>query len=342
MTSPVQQPEAGYQAPDEDQGPYPDCDPSLLDDLKCQAKGIQAQAEYNAQKMEELTQARTQFDSARSAYSAARTAAAPTVQELRHQLAQVIDQLKCLVDDDREIRLLDRAYAAIKERLEECGDTSGCYFQDDCEFGDVRECPPEDIAGKIAEIDRRTQAAKAAFTDLIAEPTNLPKRVTDLQAEVNAIVASMAADPRTVDFKQLYAAALVARRHLAAIWRGFEHVNAYVDCLCQALTCQLKGHTAISVLKGRAAVYECHREADEARCEHLRKQTVDEVMAEYIRLRSADRYDHREEPGDEEEQGEGENRYRDREHDQEENRYRDREHERDQDRYGQRSRDYGA
>ena len=341
MTSPVQQPEESYQAPDEDQGPCPDCDPSLLDDLKCRAKGIQAQAEYNAQKMEELTQARTQFDSARSAYSAARTAAAPIVQELRHQLAQVIDQLKCLVDDDGEIRLLDRAYATIKERLEECGDTSGCYFEDDCDFdGDVHDCPPEDIAGKIADIDRRTKAAKAAFVDLIAEPTNLPKRVTDLQAEVNAIVTKMAADPRTVDFKQLYAAALVARRHLAAIWRGFEHVNAYVDCLCAALTCQLKGHTAISVLTGRAAVHKCHREAAEARCEHLRTHTVDEVMAEYIRLRSSDHYGRREEPEDEQEKGEDE--YRKREPEQEENRYRDRERERDQDRYGHRRRDYGA
>lgn len=340
MTSPVQQPEASYQATDEDQGPYPDCDPSLLDDLRCRAKGIQAEAEYNAQKMDELTQARTQYDGARSAYSAARTAAAPTVQELRHQLAQVIDQLKCLVDDDWEIRLLDRAYATIEERLEACGDTSGCYFQDDCEFDDdARNCPPEDIAGKIAEIDRRTQAAKAVFVDLIAEPTNLPKRVADLQAEVTAIVTSMAADPRTVDFKQLYAAALVARRHLAAVWRGFEHVNAYVDCLCLALTCQLKGHTAISVLKGRAAVHECHRQAGEARCEHLRKQTVDEVMAEYIRLRSADQYDQGE---GRQEEGEEENRDREREGDEEENRYRDRERERDQDRYGQRSRTYGA
>jgi len=325
MTS-AQEPGTSREGPDERHTPCPDCDPELLDELKCRAKGIEAQAAYNALKMDELAQARTQYDTARSAYSAARTAAAPAVQELRHQLAQVIDQLKCLVDSAREIALLDRAYATVKERLDACGDTSGCYFQDDCDFDDeVHNCRPEDTAGKIADIDRRVQAAKAAFVDLIAEPTNLAKRLADLQAEVRDIVTKMAADPRTVDFKQLYAAALVAKRHLAAIWRGFEHANAYVDCLCGALTCQFKGHAAISVLKGRAAVHECHRLAGEARCDHLRKQTADEVMAEYIRIRSAphDDYDSERDEETSEERG-----------DDEESRYRERERERDRDRYG--------
>jgi hypothetical protein len=324
MASPEQGPEASYKGPDEDKRPCPDCDPGLLDELKCRAMGIQAQAEYNALKMEELTKARTQFDAARSAYSAARTAATPTVQDLRQQLGQVIDQLKCLVDDSYEIELLDRAFAKVKERLYDCDPKSGCYFEDDCDFDeDVRDPKPEDIAGKIADIDRRTQAAKAAFDDLILEPTNLPKRVSDLQAEVNEIVTQMAADPRTVDFKQLYAAALVAQLHLVDIWRGFEHVNAYVDCLCQTLTCQLKGHTAISVLKYREAVDKCHRESAEARCQQLREHTTDEVMAEYIRIRSSHDDRHGEEP-DEDREDEGRNRYR------------ERERERDRDRYGAR------
>lgn len=314
---------------EDERTPCPDCDPGLLDRLKCRAKGIEAEAAYNAKTMDELTQARAQFDAARSAYSAARVAAAPAVQELRHQLIQVIEQLKCLVDDSREIRWLDRAFAIVLEKIEACGDTSGCYFQDDCDFDDdVENCRPEDIAAKIVDITRRTQAAKDAFTDLIGEPTNLAKRVADLQAEVKDIVTKMAADPRTVDFKQLYAAALVAQWHLAAVWRGFENANAYIDCLCRALTCQLKGHTAISRLKGREAVHECHRQAGEMRCEHLRKQTVDEVMAEYVKIRSG----HREEEEEEEEE-----RGVDREDD-ERNRYRERERERDGDRYGNRDR----
>jgi len=68
------------------------------------------------------------------------------------------------------------------------------------------------------------------------------------------------------------------------VWRGFEHTNAYVECLCRALTCQLKGHTAIAVLKGVAAVDECRREAVEEACQRLRDNTVEEVIAEYIRI----------------------------------------------------------
>src|SRR5437870_5318822 len=93
MTSAAHEPGASREGPDERHMPCPDCDPGLLDELKCRAKGIEAQAAYNALKMDELTQARTQFDTARSAYSTARATAAPAVQELRHQLTQVIDQL---------------------------------------------------------------------------------------------------------------------------------------------------------------------------------------------------------------------------------------------------------
>jgi hypothetical protein len=52
--------------------PCTDCDPKLLDHLKCRAVGIQAQADYNKAHEDELTQARTQYDGARSAYSTAR------------------------------------------------------------------------------------------------------------------------------------------------------------------------------------------------------------------------------------------------------------------------------
>jgi hypothetical protein len=325
MTSAPYETGASRDRPEEHHRPSPDCDPGLLDDVRCRAKGIEAEAAYNAQHMEELTQARAQYDTARSAYSTARNAAAHTVQDLRQQLAQIIDQLKCLVDDAWEIRLLDRAYALVAEKLDACGGDDGCYFRDDCDFDDdVRDCHPKDVPAKIADIERRTEIATRAFVDLIAEPTNLPTRVADVQAEVKAIVAKMAAEQSTVDFKVLYAAALVARRHLAAVWRGFEHVNEYVDCLCRALTCRFKGHAAISVLKGRAAVHECHRLAGEARCEHLRKQTVDEVMAEYVRIRSTPHDESEEEPHDD--------------RDDDDHHHRERERERDRDRYGDRNR----
>ena len=293
MTSPAYEPGASEDGLDEGHTPCRECDPDLLDELKCRAKGIEAEAAYNALTMDELTQARTQYDSARTEYNKARKAAIPDIRELGEQLYQVVDQLKCLVDN-QEIQLLDRAYAIVEERLDDyCGDKRGCYFHEGCDFGDeVDDFRPEDIAERIASIERSTKAAKGAFDDLIAEPTNLPKRVAAIKAELEGIVTNMAADSRTVDFKQLYVAARVARLHLACVHRGFVDTNAYIDCLCHALTCQLKGHTAISRLKGREAVHKCHLHARQARCKRLRARTVDEVMAEYIRIRSADPREH--------------------------------------------------
>jgi hypothetical protein len=285
MTSPANATEATQEAPAERPAPTPDCDPDLLDDLKCKAQGVAAQAAYNAAHMDALSQARTAYDAARAAYGTARSAAVPTVAEIRHQLTQIIDQLQCLINDRHEVDCLDRAWDAVVERLRECGDKSGCYFTDDCDFDDdVEDCPPEDVPGRIAEIQRRTEAAERAFADLIQEPTALPGRVAALKTEVAGIATAMAGDAKTTDFKRLYASALVAWRKLSAIWRGFEHTNAYVDCLCRALTCQLKGHTAIAILTGVAAVHACRQQAVEQGCQRLRDNTVDEVMAEYIRI----------------------------------------------------------
>lgn len=290
--------------------PCADCNPELLDNLKCRATGIQAQADYNKAHEDELTQARTQYDGARSAYGLARSTAKPDVDDLAKQLNQVIDQLRCLVDNDNKIRLLDRAFSIVQGRLRACDPKQGCAFDDDCDFDDMaQDCRPEDIASAIADIERRTAAAVAVFTDLIAEPVNLAKRVSDLKAETAGIVSKMASDSRSVDFEMLYAAALVARDHEETIWRGFEHVNAYVDCLCRTLTCQIKGYTAVSELVRQQAVYQCHQDQKTAACQQLEEDTADQVFAEYIRLKSHPRQD-QDDPGrgDDDRRGNGEGR----------------------------------
>jgi hypothetical protein len=278
--------ETGPDGPEDRHTGCADCDPGLLDHLKCRAKGIQAQADYNKAHETELDEARKQYDSARGGYNAARKAGRPDEDDLRKQLDQMVDQLTCLVDEPSKIRLLNRAFHHVQHRLRECYPSRGCQFDDDCDFDQaVDGCGPDDVAATIADIERRTAAAKATFVDLIAEPVNAPKRLADLKTEVADISTQMASDSRRVNFKELYAAALVARDHLETLWRGFANVNAYVDCLCRALTCQIKGYAAISQLKGKAAVHQCHRDQDAAACVKLRDHTTDEVMAEYIRLK---------------------------------------------------------
>jgi hypothetical protein len=135
----------------------------------------------------------------------------------------------------------------------------------------------------------------------------------------------MASDSRTVDFVALYAAALVARDHLDTIWRGFEHVNAYMDCLCRTLTCQIKGYAAVSELKGKEAVHQCHRDQEVAACQRLRDHTADEVIAEYIRLKEQHEREESERREEVREDDRDNSRDRDRESDWERDRERDRE-----------------
>ncbi|MFI0793724.1 hypothetical protein ACH4OY_13690 [Micromonospora rubida] len=325
MSSPEYDPDVRCESDDHPQ-PCPDCDPRLFDDLRCRAMGVQAQAAYQEQVRPELEHARERFDAARAAYSLARDAAVPIVGEVREGLDHAIEALKCHIDDEHEIKLLKRAFRHVAHKLDRCGDLTGCYFTDDCDFeADVRGCHPDDIESKIVAVEKHVQAATTAFEDLITEPADLALRVAAVQAEVDAIVAAIGGDFRTTDFKRLYAAALVARRHLKAVWRGFANTNDYVDCLCRILTCMFRGHAAIGQLKGRAAVKNCHRAAAQARCDKLRQHTVDEVMAEYLRLRA----DPQRHPDPDEDPDDGGQAPRD-----PQTRQRDRQRERDRDRYG--------
>ena len=131
-----------------------------------------------------------------------------------------------------------------------------------------------------------TAAAPATLLPRLPQPTlrwpALPARVKALQDEIEAI--SKAAADGSWEPAKLYAAVLVARRHLKDVWRGFADVNEYMECLCQALTCMIKGHAAIGELTRQDAVNQCHRESWKAACEHLEQNTVEEVLAEYLRV----------------------------------------------------------
>lgn len=275
-------------APGGDAGSCRECDPDLLDGIKCRAMGVQARADYNTAHLEALGTARDQYDGARAAYSAARTAATPLVDQVKSDLKCLLERLECLLDEDEEKRrrIVGRirdAFWEVQDRIRECGTKMGCYLDDDCEFGDVRECGEYDVPSRLADISKRTAAAEAAFTDLIAVPTVLPTNVTALQAEVASIGDRAKGDPAFDVVVELYGAGLVARQHAHDIWRGFDTVNDFVDCVCHALTCMLRGHTAIGILTGMIAVADCQRKAREDACELLRTKTAEQVYAAYLR-----------------------------------------------------------
>jgi hypothetical protein len=172
--------------------------------------------------------------------------------------------------------------------------------------------------------------ATAAPTPQPQREAALPARVKSLRAEIEAFSKAAADEPT-----MLYAALLVARRHLDNVWRGFENVNEYMDCLCRALTCMIKGHAAIGELTRQAAVNECQRDCWKAGCIYLGEHTAAEVLAEYLRIWAEDDRDRHRDRGRDDDRERNDDREQERERDDD----RERERERDDDRERERERD---
>ncbi|HJU01630.1 MAG TPA: hypothetical protein VJ966_10540 [Actinomycetes bacterium] len=251
----------------------PECDLGALDDLKCVAQGVKAQADYNAGKQTELDGRRTQFDGARAAYSDARDSVREDVKTIHDQLARIRDQLECQLPED-VLECLRDAWEEVRGRLEYCGMPVGCCIDDDCDFDDSCEnVSSDDLEKRKAEYQRRVKEAEDCFDQLIKEPADLKTRVAALKADVEALAKD------TSDTRKAYAQYLWYRRRLNDIWLGFEHANEYHDCLCQALMCSVKGHAAIGVLVGEIAVRTCRDKAQKDRCDWLKAHVVDEILA---------------------------------------------------------------
>jgi hypothetical protein len=262
-----------------------DCDPEIVDCLKCKAKGIQAQADYNAAHLPDLEAARTNYDKTRNDYRAARHSVALEVQDLRHQSKLLVERIRCMIKQEHVVVCLDEAYEKVMCQLDQCGCAKGCCVEDDCEFDtDTTGVSDQDLAARIVDYQALADAAKACFNDLVAEPVKLIGRVADLKTEVTGITADLSGDPAKTDLKELYARALVARRHVHEVWQGFEHTNDFVDCLCRALMYWSRGIAAIAVLTGEQAIRKCHADARQARCDYLKLNTVKEILAVYDKI----------------------------------------------------------
>jgi hypothetical protein len=252
----------------------PECDLGALDDLKCVAEGVKAQAAYTAGKQTELDARRKQFDGARTAYSEARAKAEDDVKTIEADLNKLRTQLECQLPD-HDLECLKDSWEDVRERLGHCGSMpTGCCIDDDCEFDDsCEDVSTDDLEKRKTEYERRVKAAEECFDQLIKEPADLTKRVADLKKDVEALAKE------TGDTRKAYAKYLWYWRRLKDIWLGFEDANEYHDCLCQALMCTIKGHTAIAVLVGEIAVRTCRERSEKDRCKWLKEHVVDEILA---------------------------------------------------------------
>ena len=270
-------------APPSNGDPCSDCDLERIEELACSAKRFQKQADVSKESLEQVTGFKTKFGTARNDYQKARDAAQADVTAARTQLEDVLGQLRCRLDDDKE-ECLDDALDTVVDAIRKCAGTPGCCVGT-CDFDPE---PGSDnaatLAGRIEQYRREVKKASDCFASLIAEQAEVPKRAKSLKDAVAAIAAEVAADNPAKDWARLYARALVAAWQLkpAQLWKGLPTVNAYVDCLCAALTCALKGWEAIAKLEGVKAELDCKEDAKKDACEKKQQNIIDEVMREYV------------------------------------------------------------
>jgi hypothetical protein len=273
------------ESPPKNSDPCSDCDLEAVEDQACSAKRFQKQADVANESLAQLTEFKTKFGTARNDYQAARDAAQADIAAARTQLKDVLGQLRCRLDDHTEECLKD-ARDKVVDQIRECAGEPGCCVGE-CEFD---SSPGDDdaaaLSGRIERYRREVKKASECFKSLIAEQAALPVRAKALRDAVAAIAAEVAAENPAKDWARLYARALVARWQLRKeqLWQGFPTVNAYVDCLCAALTCALKGWEAIAILEGTKAEMDCKAEAADAACKKKQENIVDEVMREYVCL----------------------------------------------------------
>ena len=284
-----------------------ECDPARIDDLKCHAAGVAAQAAPNAQYQDAVEAAQAKFREVRDDYRKTRADVALEVQDMRHQTRRVIDRIKCLIKQERVVHCLDEAWEDVHELLIDCW-KGGCRVKEDEWTFDIDDCETEaELKHRIAECIEHAAKAQQCFQTLTGEPAALVQRVSDRKADLDAILAQLAGDPAKTDLKRVYTMALVERHKLSNVWDGLEETRDFVDHLCRALTCWTEGSVAIAILKGRLAVLECREQAEKDRCAYVRDHPADEVLMLYDKKCGADPCPERE---DDEEADERERRFR--------------------------------
>jgi chromosome segregation ATPase len=252
----------------------------LVDELMCENRGVAAQAAYYAGHKESLTKARINYDSSQKAYSCARLNAVNKADDMRNRTEQLTDQIRCMIEQNRDLHRIDEAFDTVERQLRDCEAVRAC--EEVCDFDlDTTGLGHAELIMRIDRYQQRVDAAEERFSQLQAEPAALEKRLIDIDLEIDTITAALEGDPASIDVKRIYAAALVGRRHIETIWNGFDEIRDYIEHLSRALTDWVTGAAAVSSLTRARAVADCKREAVDMRCKELRTNMIDEVLAVY-------------------------------------------------------------
>src|SRR6476469_582558 len=124
-------------------------DTAAIDDLKCKAAGVAAEAAYNAEYQDDVTAARADFVKIRNEYRKARTNVTLEVQDMRHQTKLVIEKIKCMIKQERVVDCLDDAWCDVYDDLQDCRSGGCCVSDDQCQFDTSDDCLDETELKKL-------------------------------------------------------------------------------------------------------------------------------------------------------------------------------------------------
>lgn len=267
------------------------CHPGDIEDLACSAERFKKQAAVAEEGLASLTDAQAKFATARADYQAARDKARGDVKEAKKVIDGVLDTLDCNKKiTDRDRRCVKEAFEKVVKKIRDCAGESGCCAEKltfdkewSCEGDDAP--PISELVARIEKYRKQVADSTACFTSLIEEQAKLPERAAAYLAEAKAIKAAYSDDLDKDDLVRLLIRAKVVKWRLKnkQLWRGYTTVNAYVDCLCIALSNAMSGWEAIAVLEGIRAECECKEKARADACKKMQEDMVAEIVAEYVR-----------------------------------------------------------
>jgi hypothetical protein len=281
------QPPEDYKKPPQDNGKSSTCDPGQIGQLACTAKKYAKQAEVmTEQAVKDLDTYSTQFAEARQKYTDARTAAKAELDAISVILNGLRDdQLKCKPSEEQK-ECIDEAADKVFGEIEACSDDeNGCESPCDDSPGPDPESQTDSttLAAEIAR--RRANLATTAdrFKILIGEPDGLKTRVAALKADAEKLAKDVTTGGDG-DKAVLWFARLVIIEYWAKpeqVWRGFDSVGAFLDCICGLLKCLVSGWATVAILEGRKAELDCEAEAKEKACEQMKKDTLAAILNAY-------------------------------------------------------------
>jgi hypothetical protein len=252
--------------------PSMNCDNARVDDLKCEAEGLKAEAAEEAGTAVAQENRKKATEAARTAYRTERTAAEAAVKALETRLKDLTGLIECKVHADRR-PLIKSAFDEVLECIRECSETTDDRVPEDCGF-----TSEEWTTDRVAGLRARVEKVEKYFDEILTkEPEALKNRVAAVTKLVDDL--AKAKDVEGTDWERLYVQALEAGWKLKMVYRPFDDANVYQDDLCRGLTCSLEGRRLLRRLVADKAFEDCQTRSRKTRCDEMRTNLVSETLA---------------------------------------------------------------